>query len=85
MNIPEIIKIHHNKHFSKTWQDKVISRVIEKNNYQARGNVKEAKAFMHAVSHLPIRQLEVTKRIEQHVIFTSDMVDSPLGSAITFT
>jgi hypothetical protein len=84
MSFPKIIKLNHSKYLSKTWKDRVSARMIEKNNYQATGNFKEAKAFMKAVSHLPTRPLVAVKKIEQHLIFSSEMINNALDPTYAY-
>ena len=74
MSFQTFVKNNQTRYLSKTWQDKISARMIEKNNYQATGNLKEAKIFMQTVTHLPVSQIEVTPKAEQHIIFSKEMV-----------
>jgi hypothetical protein len=71
-----------NQHFSKTWQQALKRREIEKNNYHATGDIKKAKAFVAMVSNFtfPIKNEQET----EHVIFSSEALAVPLVPAYTF-
>jgi len=69
------------RHFSKAWQIALRRREVEKNNFRATGNLKQAKEFVKMVQNFRFHtEFADFAEVVEHTIFPGDSIIIPLWS-----